>query len=87
MGRVACHADAVASALGDTLAILCGAGSRVLRQVHGNPLAEVVAHGLEVQDGLAERRLVRDGRRAVGLVEVTVLEVGRLDAEAAGDVV
>ena len=53
----------------------------------GNPLAEVVAQVLEIQDGLVDRRLVLGGRGAVGLVEIAILEVGRVDAKAGGDVV
>ena len=42
---------------------------------------------LETQDGLVERRLVLDRRGALGLVEITILEAGRVDLKVGGDVI
>ena len=66
---------------------VCNGWLEITKFLDGNQLAIVVSPGLDSQDGLVECHLVCGGCGALGLVEIAILEIGRIDSKIGDDAV
>ena len=64
---------------------VCNGRLKITSFLDDNQLAIVVGPGLDSQNGLVERHLFHDGCGALGLIEIAILEIGRIDSKIDDD--